>query len=348
MCLFQEGLKRTTAEHIRCEQYTLLKGPGEGRGAPMITLRPHIANTLMKWEATQHWVVCLLGLSPPVLVFSLHCPQPQFNTDHYETVLDSLLVAMDRLSQGMRQIPLRLGGADINCQLSALDDLVGHEGGGERSQDKERASLIYGFLCRANMRCSSSFFPFGPTRVDRTGNAVQSHTAHLDYLFCSPNIRFAPHIGRDFPFKPVSDHQPVVGTVTAVGHSKSSRRDLFKGTLAPPPRWDKTLPTAWLPDDPAKFREILQKQDFPQDLEHWPEFLIPIAREHTKWREVLYPTLLKKLWWHLRRTEDPLLRKAFQIHIRQLERDKRNQRQRDQLFKWASGRDLHSQTFFPN
>ena len=57
ICLFQEGLKRTTTEHIPCEQYTLLKGPGEGRGAPMITLRPHIARTLMKWEATQHWVL---------------------------------------------------------------------------------------------------------------------------------------------------------------------------------------------------------------------------------------------------------------------------------------------------
>ena len=326
--MFQEGLKQTMPEHVRCEQYTLLRGKGEGRGAPMITLKPHLARKLTKWEATDHWVACLLGLSPPVIVFSLHCPQPQFSLDTYENVLDSLLAAMDRLSRGLRCTPLRLGGADLNCQLSPMADLVGDEGGGERSQDKERASLVYGFLCRANMRCSSSFFPFGPTRSDRSQQAVQSFTAHLDFLFASPSVRFAPHIGRDFPFKPISDHTPVVATVTAVGHSRAARRDLFRGSLVPPPKWDNTLPTAWLPDDPKKFRDTLRHQKPPPKLEDWPAFLLPMAREHTKWKEALAPGLLPKLWWHLRRTSDPLLRKAFQLHIRQLERDKRAQRHR--------------------
>ena len=223
-----------------------------------------------------------------------------------------------------------------------MADLVGNEGGGERSQDKERASLVYGFLCRANMRCSSSFVPFGPTRSDRSQKAVQSFTAHLDFLLASPNVRFAPHIGRDFPFKPLSDHTPVVGTVTAVGHSRAARRDLFRGTLLPPQKWDQTLSTAWLPDDPQSFRDRLRTLNLPPKLEDWPAFILPIAREQTKWKEALVPGLLKKLWWHLRRTSDPLLRKAFQLHIRQLERDRKDQQQRDQLLKWASSRDLHT------
>ena len=116
--MFQEGLKQTMPEHIRCEQYTLLRGKGEGRGAPMITLKPHLARTLMQWEATDHWVVCLLGLSPPVLVFSLHCPQPQFSLENYENVLDSLNAAMDRLSRGLRSPPF--GGGRF--ELSTLPD----------------------------------------------------------------------------------------------------------------------------------------------------------------------------------------------------------------------------------
>ena len=108
--LFQEGLKQTDAEHVRCEQHTLLRGKGEGRGAPMISLKPHIARKITKWEATKYWVACLFGLSPPVIVFSLRCPQPQFSLEVYENVLDSLLAAMDRLSANMRTAPLRLGG----------------------------------------------------------------------------------------------------------------------------------------------------------------------------------------------------------------------------------------------
>ena len=66
---------------------------------------------------------------------------------------------MDRLSSALRHTPLRLKVADLNCQLSPVADLVGGEGGGECSQDRERASLVYGFLCRANVRYSSSFSP---------------------------------------------------------------------------------------------------------------------------------------------------------------------------------------------
>ena len=144
------------------------------------------------------------------------------------------------------------------------------------------------------------------------------------------------HIGRDFHFKPVSI------TLRWLEQSRLARRDLFRGTLVPPPKWDQTLPTAWLPDDPQRFRDKLCNQKPPPNLEDWFAFLLPLAREHAKWKEALLPGLLKRLWMHLRCTDDPLLLKAFQLRIRQLERERRDQRQRDQLLKRASGRDLRA------
>ena len=98
---------------------------------------------------------------------------------------------------------------------------------------------------------------------------------------------------------------------------------------------------------PASSRKCCRNKPF-LTISKLPELLIPLAREHTKWKEALYPSLPKKLWWRLRRTQDPLLRKAFHLHIRQIERerDHRNQRQRDQLLKWASRRDLHTRRAF--
>ena len=84
-----------------------------------------------------------LGNFPPVLVFFLHRPQPQFNLDMHENVFDSFLAAMDRVSSGLQHAPLCLGGADLNCQFSPVADLVGDGGGGERSQDlKTKKELV--------------------------------------------------------------------------------------------------------------------------------------------------------------------------------------------------------------
>ena len=74
ICLFQEGLKRTTAEHIRCEQYTLLKGSGEGRGAPMI--HSQTAHCQNSYEMGSYPTLGRLSLGPFSSSFGFLPPLP--------------------------------------------------------------------------------------------------------------------------------------------------------------------------------------------------------------------------------------------------------------------------------
>ena len=77
----------------------------------------------------------------------------------------------------------------------------------------------------------------------------------------------------------------------------------------------------------------------PSELADWPSHLIPLAKAATKWPETSSPCLLRSLWRMLRGTQDPILRKACQTHIRAVERQKRQKRRQDELLKWASGPD---------
>ena len=195
----------------------------------MLILRKAIAHKLMRYELAEHFVAAICATSPPVLTFSLHCPQPQFADCDYENVWEELSLAFRRLSSSLRHPPRILGGADLNCQLCPTAVGVGKHAAGERSHEHNRASVVYGYMSGLNMIAASTFHPFPPSRVDRTGVAKNHRTAFLDYIFTSPSLAFHPHPDWVLPFQTVSDHAPYAATITARCTNKETRKDLFVG-----------------------------------------------------------------------------------------------------------------------
>ena len=168
----------------------------------MLALRKHIANTLMRFELDEHFVAALCATSLPSIFFSLHCPQPQFNDSAYENTWELLSLAIRRLSSSVRNPPRIVGGADLNCQLCPTANGVGRHAAGERAIDQNRASAVYGYMCRLNVIPASTYHPYPPSRVDRTGVAKNHRTAYLDYIFTTPNLAFHPHLNWTLPFQP--------------------------------------------------------------------------------------------------------------------------------------------------
>ena len=333
-------------EVVKLEGFTLIKSQGTARGASMISLRPHLARRVMRCEFGDHYAIASLASSPPVILFSFHAPQPQFSLEILENSLEDMLSAFQSMSRGMRSKPLLLGGADLNCQFSAGAPGIGPWGAGERPHEVERARLIGGFLARAGVICISSYHDHGPTRVDRSGVATSYHTATLDYFLASRQIGYYPHFGRQFPFSPVSDHHPLCATVVAKRKDRNERRDLFGSTLNPLPDWEQTLPTTWQPKDPQQFRDELKKISPPMELADWPKHLIEHARPHTKWQQHILPKTIKLLWRGLRRADCPTVRRAYQIQIWLLEKERRTAQRQEELVKWASGNDWSFQRTF--
>ena len=338
LCL-QEGLKQCEPKTLAFRDFTILSGRGTGRGAPMLALRKSIAQKIMRFELAEHFVAALCATSPPVLFFSLHCPQPQFTDCDYENVWEELALAIRTLSSSLRHPPRLIGGADLNCQLCPSADGVGRHAAGERPYEHHRASTVYGYMSCLNMIAASTYHPYPPSRSDRTGVAKDSRTAYLDYIFTSPTLAFHPHPQRLLPFQPVSDHVPYSATITARCTNKAARRDLFCNSLVKPVDWHRTLPSSWLPNDPKKLQKTLLQTPMPSDLSDWPAHLIPHAKAATKWPQASNPHLLRSLWQMLRKTDDPTLRKACQTHIRAVERERRLKKKQDELLKWASGPD---------
>ena len=316
--------------------FTIISGEGSQVGAPHLVLSPRLGSRLRKWQVHSHFVIASFGTTPPLVAFSLYLPA--FGT-HGETPFEQILSEFHTALEIMQKATpgsFILGAADCNTQLLTVPDQVGpRTGTNERPHDQERADLIAHVLASVGLTVPSSYADLGPTRFPWEGQSTTQKPSVIDYLFASPKLITQMHTS-DLPTPDTNtDHIPIGMTAHAPYASRRERRQQFESQQANAAYWKDRVSTRWEPSTVSGLRQHLKHARFHHLDQVAPE-LIKAARATTSVEEHRQ-TSKRSLLQCIKKARDPIIRKAYQIRLRQYRREQREARERSKILAWARG-----------
>ena len=184
ICL-QESLRHCEAGVTKDHGCWLVSGRGTQVGAPMIILNPRLGSRLRTFRASEHHVIAQLGMSPPILIFSIHLPPASLGLTLFEAAIDAFLVDMNELRDATPGACL-LGGGNCNTPLQPQKGIVGkHVGAIDRRGNTDRSDSLAHLLATLSLKADTTFSNYGPTRTPWAGQKQNKRGSVIDYIFTS-------------------------------------------------------------------------------------------------------------------------------------------------------------------
>ena len=190
-------------------------------------------------------------------------------------------------------------------------------------------------MASLGLRAATTYADNGFTREPWGGQSHRQGGTIIDYIFTSQHLA-TYHDTTTTPTPTTnSDHKPIGLTVLAkLGHRKD-RRMMFEDERASSPDWNKTLPTEWAPTNYMAFRGKLARLTLTSLHEVAPQIIdtaktcstvtLDRNKEKARMREFI------------RTSRDPIVKKAYQIRLRQYCREQRENQERQDLLAWCRG-----------
>ena len=200
-------------------------------------------------------------------------------------------------------------GMDANPWLP----LVGPMAAGERCVDEKRAESFYGFFQRHALKAVSTYWHSEPTRKG-LGDKEEEASAQIDVLLATEHLAFWGKTRSDLYATLSSDHLLLGMVVSHVPKDATARKEYFQSLLQP--QAQVCLPKTWQPRDEKVYRQML-RYDKRDDLCQEMIRIRQIATSEMKWQDVSTNPYLRRLWKGLRKAECTLLRRAYQLLIRE-------------------------------
>ena len=335
LCI-QEGV-RHREEGVEVEEgFTIITGKRSHVGAPHLILAPRLGSRLRKWHLHTHYIIASFGTTPPVVIFTLYLPA---HGSHGDVPFEQITQEFTQDIQNMqRQSPgsFVLGAADCNTQLKAMPGQVGPEtGANERLGDEERADVLMHALAQLDLTAPSSYVNLGPTRTPWPNQSQHQKPSVIDYLFASPKLSCQIHTDNPPTPDTPTDHKPIGMTALAPYASRKDRRRQFEAQIAQGNFWGKRLPATWTPQTLTGMQQNLSTKRLTSLPEVAP--ILMEAAQTTNSAESARTITKRKLLEHIRRAQDPIVKKAYQIQLRQHRREQREKREKEKLLAWARG-----------
>ena len=108
----------------------------------MIVLNPRLGSRLRTYSASEHHVIAQLGMSPPIVIFSIHLPPASLGLGPFEAAVDAFLTDMNELRDATPGACL-LGSGDFNSPLQPQKGIVGkHVGAIDRRGNTDRSDSL--------------------------------------------------------------------------------------------------------------------------------------------------------------------------------------------------------------
>ena len=302
----------------------------------MMLLSPRLGPYIRRYRIGRYHVAAELGLTPPLIVASVHAPASNHPLDEYEFAFEELTTDLKALSLGLSNSARLVVAGDLNVPLGPNPPWVGNGGQTcERSGDIARAHIVLGALSPQNLIATTTFQSHGPTRIpwDKTS---QDRGTVLDYIWCTAALKTLRVHPPNLPTNTVSDHLPLEVWVLAPKKDRRKRKQTFN-TLVAKRDWQTRLPTQWKPADPNTHKDAMQQLQ-PPDIQTLTEQSVIIAKQFATYATT-YQNDKQNLLKGLRNAPDAITRRAYQVCLRELQRKHRQQRETDQLQKWAAGKE---------
>ena len=335
LCI-QEGVRHRTGGVETDEGITIISGPGSTVGAPQLLLNRRMGARLRKWTLHPNYVIAAVGMTPPVIIFTLYLPaQNSQGIAPFEQTLHTFQEDLQRM-QTSTPGSFVLGAADCNTQLRQMPGHVGPwTGTNDRLADLERTDLLLCALASLGLTVPSSYVDLGPTRTPWPGQAPSQQPSVIDYIFASPKIHCNMHC-EDLPTPDTStDHHPIGVTAQAPYASRRDRRQQFEAQQAGHSFWKDRLPAQWSPGNLHSLRNSLKKHRL-KSLTQVPEILKDAARDAPSTEGTRHLTK-RNLLDKIRKSTDPLIKKAYQIQLRAHRRIQREHREFNKILAGARG-----------
>ena len=333
----QEGTA-TIPEGIHTDAgFWILTGHKSQVGSPQLILNNRVGSRLRRTKLHTHYVMAEVAMVPPVILFSLYLPpHAAHSVDSFEETLESFtkdLGSLHHSSPGS----FVLGGGDCNVQPIPTQDLVGSFVGTlDRACDQERQGQLTALLAGMGMKLPTTFADTGPTRTPWPGQKQQP--SKIDFIFCSSKLTTKLHTD-DLPTPCTStDHKPVGLTAHAPYASRKERRRQFEQLLGRQHN-QNNIHTRWAPANEFKFAQRIRSLHF-DTLSEVADKLTTIAKEENACANA-HSKQKSRLLEGVRRSTDPLIKKAYTIHLQAFRREKRVGQEQRRLMDSAKGKDWH-------
>ena len=344
----QEGAKDYPDRLCQEQGLYILSGPPGPTGSTQLLLNQRLGSRIRKTIVHQHFLIAEVGMIPPLIVFSLYLPPFSTHGQHsFEDVLETFQTELKYL-QDAHPGSFVLGGADCNTELKPAKGLIGpHVGASDRPQDEDRSHLVMGLLSSAGLTAATTYTNLGPTRFPWEGLQPKQKPSVIDYIFTSSRITSHTYQTHRPTPDTTTDHTPIGLLAKAPWKSRKDRRRQFEQHLHHQHTSQKRFPAHWQPTNEVAFRMQVRNLSF-RSLEEVAPALSDIAASQCSYAQT---TCAKKhsLVKGARNEQDPLVRQAYQVHLRAYRLEQRERRELDKLLAWARGDnwDFSKQTKIP-
>ena len=213
-------------------------------------------------------------------------------------------------------------GVDANCQLTPWEPLIGPGATGERIVDERRAESLLWLHSTALLESCFNLLASWATRWG-LGEKATNEPAQIDFLLATSYLGFEGKTQTDAQATARSDHLLLGMVVCSVPKDRGERKPYFAELVA---EGDGIrVPRTWEPRDRKVF-QAMTTYDMKSDIQRETVRLRQIASSEMKWSEAPQNHYLKRLWKGLRQVDQTILRRAYQLLIREEQRRIRNER----------------------
>ena len=206
----------------------------------------------------------------------------------------------------------------------------------DRACDQERQQQLAALLADMSLKLPTTFADTGPTRTPWPGQ--KQAPSKIDFIFCSSKLTTKLH-NTDIPTPCTNtDHKPIGLTAHAPHASRKERRRQFEHLLGQKQSMTN-IHTRWAPANEFTFAQKVRSLKF-DNLSEVAEKLTQIAREETAYATE-HSKHKRKLLEGVRTSKDPVIKKAYIIHLQAFRREKRVAQEQRRLMDSAKGKDWH-------
>ena len=337
MLCVQEGERDATGEIAVEHGYWIVQSAREQVGTPCLIFQDRLGKLIRTHNATQHYVLVEVALSPPVLFCSLYLPPRSHRQDLFDLVLHSFqsdIEVFQKRTPGL----LVIGGGDLNTQLAAQAGPTGKfVGGGDRPGEQDRSDHILATFAHLALRLPNTFSPYGPTRRSWEGKLDRDSASTIDFLFSTKTVVTLLWPERHPPTGISSDHRPIgAGFLAPFKRTKRDRQRLHTPasfSFAPPSR---RLHAQWAPANQIRYDDALRHLKFASLDDVAPQ--IHDAASTAKSQDTEAQIIKRHLLTQMRQTTDPDLRAAYQSSLQDFQWTQRENREQRRLLEWAQAK----------
>ena len=332
----QEGAKDYAVGITQEQGMHVLSGPPGPTGATQLIMNQRIGSRVRKTVSHQHFALAEIGMVPPLILLSLYLPAFSTHGQHsFEDVLDAFQTELKSMQEA-HPGSFVLGGADCNTELKPAKGHIGpYVGASDRPQDEDRSHQLLGLLSSAGLTAATSYVDLGPTRYPWEGLQPKQRPSTIDYIFTSSKLKYNIHTTHRPTPDTTTDHQPIGLTAKAPWKSRKDRRRQFEQHLKHQQPNFRRFPSHWQPTNEVAFRLQVRNLTF-SSLDEVAPALSELAASQCSYEQAV--TAKKQtLMSGANNASDPVVRQAYQVHLRAHRLEQRERRELDKLLAWARG-----------